>query len=116
MVKQQKSNKCITKYCRGKRAKGHKRCPKCRIRAWRARYPCKAAYHRKKCNAKNRGIEFKLTYKQFEMVWRPGMVIDRKDATKGYVIGNIEMLTPLDNTIKAVTIDRWIKNEIEAPF
>jgi hypothetical protein len=44
------------------------------------------------------------------------MVIDRKDATKGYVIGNIEMLTPLDNTIKAVTIDRWIKNEIEAPF
>jgi hypothetical protein len=84
------------------------------MRVWREKHPVKAAFHRKKWNAKIRGIQFELTFEEFSSVWAPGYVIDRKNALFGYIAGNIQKLPPLDNAIKGATIDKEAHNNI--PF
>lgn len=95
-----KSNKCSTKFCRGKKHGGRKMCSKCYMRAWREKNPILAAFHRKRWNAKRRGISFTLTFSQFRAIWIPGLVLDRELATRGYTLENVQNLTAHDNAVK----------------
>jgi hypothetical protein len=63
-------------------------------------------------NARRRGVEFRLTVKQFidflenstyqdkRGIWKTCLHLDRKDHTKGYVAGNIQTLTCSENSAK----------------
>ena len=74
--------------------------------------PCKYTYHVLKSNARRRGKEFKLTLREFRMFCqetkylenkgrRPGdYTIDRIDASKGYEITNIQVITLYENSSK----------------
>ena len=88
--------KCETKFCRTKARVGTK-CDKCRSREWRAANPGPAAYHRKKWNAKVKGMTFTLTKEQFLNVWQPGLTIERNNPLKGYHVDNIKALSLSDN-------------------
>lgn len=113
-----KRNKCSTKYCRNKISNGRKRCAKCRLREWRKKFPIKAAFHRKKANAKRRGIPFLLSYEDFVLVYVPGLTLDRNDARRGYELGNVLPMSVHDNCSKGVTIDkqRWQMPLDDSPF
>jgi hypothetical protein len=113
-----KRNKCATKYCRNERIEGRKKCAKCRTREWRKKNPLKAAFDRKRTNARRRGIPFLLTYEDFILVYVPGLVLDRNDCRNGYELGNILPLSAHDNAVKGATIDkqRWQKPLDDCPF
>jgi hypothetical protein len=76
------------------------------MRAWRKKYPGRAAYARKKWNAKKRGIEFALTLKEFLTVWEQGKVIDRINPLLGYRMDNIQILSRYENAYKGATVDK----------
>lgn len=97
----EKKKKCKTKFCRGKTHGTNVHCSKCSMRIWRAKYPGHAAYLRKKWNAQVKGIPFTLTLDEFQAVWVPGHVIDRKNALEGYHNWNIQALTSFQNNSKA---------------
>lgn len=94
------NKKCAIKYCRGKRLSGRTICAKCKSRRVRALDPVKAAYWRKRWNAKVKGYAFTLTFEQYKAVWKPGYQIDRIDPTRGYHADNIQALTPKENRFK----------------
>lgn len=105
-------NKCETKYCRNDRAKGRRKCHKCRTREYKERHPVKYAFHVLKKNAKRRGKEFSLTFEQFSEfchetklltkrgIWAESWTIDRIDEDRGYHIDNIQILTNSENVRK----------------
>lgn len=113
-----KQNKCATKYCKNKKPIRRKKCAKCRIREWRKKYPLRAAYHRKKTNAKRRGIPFLLTYEDFILVYIPGLTLDRDNARNGYELSNVSPMSLHDNCSKGATIDkqRWQMPFDDCPF
>lgn len=104
--------KCETKYCKNKSLKGRKVCGKCKNRKYRKKNPERAAYQSLKNNAKRRGKEFDLTFEEFlkfvhktEYMLGKGrsktsLHIDRIDEEKGYVKGNIQVLTNTENVRK----------------
>jgi len=113
-----KRNRCSTKHCRGKRNDSHKKCAKCRSREWREKFPLKAAFHRKKWNAKRRGIPFLLTYEDFVLVYVPGLTLDRNNCRNGYELGNVLPMSIHDNCSKGSTVDkkRWQMPLDDSPF
>lgn len=104
--------KCSTPYCRNARPKDRKVCPKCRLRAWRAKCPERAAYNNVRGSAVKRGIGFSLTFAEFlGIIQGTGYIekcgnckgdlhLDRIDAAKGYEIGNLQVITCSDNIAK----------------
>lgn len=114
-----RKNKCKTWGCKNNPGK-RKKCSKCRMRDWRAKYPDKAAYHRKKTNARRRGIPFNLTFEDFMLVYVKGYVLDRDDATRGYELGNVLPMSIEANAIKGATLDKKKHEEFywgdEPPF
>src|SRR5687767_14456392 len=100
-----KRNKCKTKYCKNKKAHGRSICNKCKTRNWRLKNPDLAAFHRKKHNAKRRGITFELTFEDFMLVYVKGYVLDRDDATRGYELGNVLPISIHANAVKSA-VDR----------
>ena len=93
---------------------------------WRAANPIKASYLNAKSNAKKRDIAFELTFEQYRRFVqehnymnskgrsRDSLHIDRIDASKGYVISNLQVLTNSENVKKQWNGDyTWYWCEIE---
>lgn len=113
--KNQSTERCPVRFCRNKRAKDKALCHTHHSRSWRKRNPLTAAYFSARSHAKARNIQFTLSLEQFaQFAGATGYLngsgtnghnlhIDRIDATKGYVEGNIQVLTCSENSRK-----RWV--------
>lgn len=97
--------------------KDRKRCHKHNMRRWRKRNRMKAAYYALKYHARDRGIQFKISFGQFrrfairsDYLNRTGLgghclTVDRKNNLKGYTPRNIQPLTREQNSIKYMRRD-----------
>lgn len=120
-AKNKKNGKCATPYCRNKayifKAKGgdivrFSRCNKCRQRRYRERNPVSAAYFNLKAHAKARGIEFDLTFEQFNVFCiqtgydklkgktKECLTVDRIENELGYTVSNIRAIIMQENSFK----------------
>lgn len=122
-----KAEKCVTKWCRNKRAAKITRykspsgkvieyhgfltvCWKCHSRQLKARHPATYALNAMRGRARQRGLPFTITLAEFrEFCKQTGylekkgqephsMTIDRIDHDKGYHIWNIRLLTHAENS------------------
>jgi len=112
LVEKPKKGICVVKYCRKKRAVTSTLCAMHKMHAFRMRNPLLATYLRLRDGAKRRGLEFGLTREQFrELCEITGylegkgtsplsMTLDRIDARRGYVPGNLQVMTLRDNVAK----------------
>lgn len=103
--------KCITKNCKNKTV--NSKCNSCRSREYRAKYPMRYAYNNSKSNAKRRKKIFNLTFQEYEQFCTPANYIAGKgrtkdsfsidciDPTKGYVVGNLQILSISNNSKKS---------------
>lgn len=108
--------KCKTKYCKRKARSGKSICTTCDKKAWRKKFPMKAAFQTLRHNATRRGKPFSLTFAQFEKFcyetkYMAGkgrssvsFTIDRVDNSKGYTADNIQMITKGENSRKKAKI------------
>lgn len=112
--------KCPVRFCRRDSRAGdgnrkpakHRLCCKHRSTLTRILDPVRTTFAEKKSNAKTRGIEWKLTLEQYREVvmqqeymdnkgrTRHCLHLDRKDATKGYEVGNLQIITCAENVAK----------------
>ena len=104
-------NRCKRNYCRNLPKTGEV-CNTCRTREWRNKNPMRSAYLNLRNNSKRRGKIFKLTWEQFKRFCyqsdyiagkgktKESYTIDRKENDKGYVEGNLQILTLEDNSRK----------------
>ena len=82
------------------------------MREWRTNNPVKCWYARLRYSASKRKITFNLTYIQF-LFWcqesdflvkkinKKDVTIDRVENSRGYELGNLQILTNWDNGYKA---------------
>ena len=106
-------------------------CKTCVSRKARSTDPLKAAYYTIKSNAKRRGVYFGLTVDQFKQfcdetgylkykgIFSWSMSIDRIDNGKGYIAGNIQMITLAENTKKRNQSKQWstrVPRQPDDPF
>lgn len=103
--------RCETKRCRRTPKKGDK-CETCKTREWRAANPMKAAFKNKRSNAKAKGHEFSISFAYFKQFCietnyiagagrtATSFHIDRIIETIGYVEGNLQVLTNVENVKK----------------
>jgi hypothetical protein len=106
---------CSTVGCGNTPQKGRRYCQSCNNRKWRQKHPIKAAFNNLKQNAKRRGIWFDLTFQAFKRFCKDtayvklkgtgpdDMTIDRVIPAKGYVDGNLQMISKAENSIKQHT-------------
>lgn len=121
--------KCRTKLCRGLAWKHCKNvhCPKCVNRRWRERNPMRYFFNRLRYRAAERGHVFALPFEHYcELVLASGYLekkgktaaslsIDRIDEKKGYIVGNVQVITLSENSRKAwVPYYAQLKAEAEA--
>ena len=108
--------------CHQKESEKHKKtCCSCNYKQKKKSNPVRIAYTSLKQHAKERGKEFSLTMDQFSEfcaksnylnckgVEKNSYHIDRIDESKGYEIGNIQLLTNTENIrkyIKFVEVNR----------
>lgn len=100
---------------KGKRYGG--KCHKCRSRSWRTNQPMRAAYIRLKSHAADRKIPFTISFRHFECFARKSeligqqgltgdaLTVDRRDNLKGYVVGNLQVMTRRKNSEKKARHD-----------
>lgn len=93
------------------RCKGHF-CNTCKSKRYRKQNPIRYAYNNLKSNAKRRGIKFDLDFEYFRAfcyrtkyiqnkgITHDSYTIDRKINKRGYVKGNIRIMTLADNAKK----------------
>ena len=110
-----KEEKCVTPYCRNKRALNNNgyflsHCWKCRSRILKERNPWTYVLNLLRISARRRGIDITLTVAEFkEWCAKTGylehrgqepdsMTIDRIDRTKGYHIWNIQPMSHAENS------------------
>lgn len=121
-------HKCTTPFCRNKKATNRTVCHKCKAHKYKQSHPIEYAYANLRANAKRRGKEFNLSLSDFRnFVISTGyllntgkdadsLTIDRIDNTKGYEIGNIEILTRGQNSHKRMTKDMFINPDGSRSF
>ncbi len=122
-----KEDKCVTKYCRNRRAAKTTRykspsgkvivyegtlrhCWKCRARMFKLRRPATYVLNMLRHSARKRKLPFTLTVKEFEQFCletgylelrgkkADDLTIDRKDWDEGYHIWNIQVMTHAENS------------------
>lgn len=109
--------------CRNKQARrpGGKsygaKCHACRAAIWRKNSPVRAAYNRQRAHAKERGIEFRISFEHWrafalksELIGNQGqtaesLTVDRRNNLKGYVVGNLQVMTRAANSAKLAKED-----------
>lgn len=114
-IARSKEEKCVTKWCRNRRAQksnGYllKHCWKCRSRAFKLRRPWTYVLNMIRHSARKRKLAFTLTVDSFK-AWciqtgylekrgnKPGdLTIDRIDWNEGYHIWNLQVLTHEENS------------------
>lgn len=119
--------KCSTKYCRGQRAPNRTVCYKCKAKKYKEKNPLRYKYCKLRSNAKRRGHTFTVSFEEFsELVLKSGYMeksgraansyhLDRIDASRGYVPGNIQVLTNSINVQKWHYFEKEIGEE-DLPF
>ena len=105
-----KAGKCMSFGCRRNRAGNKFRCNTCRSRIHRIRHELEYVFGTLRASAAKRGIDFRLTKKEFKefckvtgYLARRGqgegyMTVDRIDSTRGYEADNIRILEWLENS------------------
>lgn len=105
---------CKTLECYNKAEKGRNYCSTCKKRKYRKNNPIRSTWHNLKWSAKQRGIPFDLSFKDFKQfatkvkyIQKKGIEkysyhIDRIDEKQGYTKDNIQLLTNTDNVQKYV--------------
>lgn len=117
--------RCKHKNCLNDAAKGRRECDKCRKRRYVERNPLAASYDILRSSAKRRGKAFDLTIEQWKQFceetgylekkgpFKNDLSVDRIDDTKGYVHGNLQVLTVGENSVKGHKERRWPGGERE---
>lgn len=112
LARKESSLICDVKHCRRPRRPTGNLCFQCHNREWRANHPVQYAFHNLKRHAAQRGIRFTLTMEQFETFVNGNdymngkgrqpqdLSIDRIECSKGYELGNLQILTKSENSIK----------------
>jgi|GEM_PF-3148006 len=107
-----KIGKCVVKYCRNKKLTGSRYCSKHKHQRRKYLDPIGYYFDIKRQNARNSGIPFLITKEYFSNLvkgtgWidkggraKKALTIDRIDNRKGYVPGNIQILTYSENSSK----------------
>lgn len=118
----------MTAGCPNMAAPGRRHCEKCRKRSYRSRHPIRACFQNLRWNATWRMKEFDLPFDEFRSLClatgyhdqrgraADSLSIDRIDPTKGYVTGNVQVITLRENSIKGSTSDIRIYELSECPF
>lgn len=102
---------CWVKGCRNQSRDDRSLCHKHEMRRWRSKHKCSAAYHSLKFHAKERRIEFTITADYFRGLtdaycfFDQGdseeiLTIDRVNPVKGYVCGNLRVVSLSVNVVK----------------
>jgi len=103
---------CSTQTCVNFASKRSNYCSKCATRRYRENNPVEYTLNKLRNNAKRRGIFFSLTLPWFRKFCKEtgyiegkglnpdSLTIDRIDATLGYIPGNIQVMTLVDNARK----------------
>ena len=106
------TRRCSSKHCRRDARKGRTICTTCDSRKRRATNPMFSAYRAKRHNARRKGKLFTITFEDFKQFCyrypymagkgRSGVSfgIDCIDPAKGYVPGNLQLLTNAENSRK----------------
>ena len=109
---------CPVRFCRRCSRPDGRLCGTHHVAAWRKRNPTKAAWKNLKDHAKARKLAFGISFEAFvELCEKTGymegkgnkpenLAIDRIDALRGYVFGNIRVITVEANGRKGATEDR----------
>jgi len=99
----------------------------CGKKAWRKKYPIKAAYQTLKYNAKRRGKTFTITFEYFKAFCfvtnyhkkrgkrKDCYSVDRINPELGYIEGNIRSITVSDN-VRRVHYAIWDDNEKQMKY
>lgn len=134
--KRQRCKGDVVRGCRNNRKGDRLRCSRCTMRLWRASRRAQAAFASLRDHARERGIEFTITFADFSAcAWcadyvankgneASGLTVDRIDNRRGYVPGNIQPLTRAANAIKKAKVDahrmragyRWAGEFDDATF
>ena len=89
-------------------------CYSCRYKMSKDKNPMKLAYRSLRGHAKERGKEFSITFEEFKQfcvksdyitkrgIGKHSYHIDRIEETKGYVAGNLQLLTNSENIKKYI--------------
>jgi hypothetical protein len=127
-----KNGLCVVRFCRNSAHHGSRYCCKHRRQRQKETNPVGYYFDVLRQNAKRRGIPFLLTKKEFALFCsQTGYIqlkgrhrycasIDRIDAAKGYVAGNLQLLTVSVNASKGVrerctrNATGWRPAEVEA--
>lgn len=109
---------CSVLFCRNAKPATGCVCSRCLMRRWRANNPVVACFQTLCHNAKKRGIPVLMTVEQFTE-WVQGtqymelrgrsahsLTVERRDATRGYELSNITILTNAANAVKGATLDK----------
>ena len=101
--------------CHQKESEKHRNtCCSCNYKQKKQSNPVRVAYTSLKCHAKERGKVFTLTLEQFtefcvksnylncKGIQKFSYHIDRVDETKGYEVGNLQLLTNTENIRKYI--------------
>lgn len=105
---------CAEKHCNRPAAKGRSRCHRCRSRKFAREHPFAYHYNALRNNARRRGKPFTISLADYIALWEDHpdkwaekcsegecqWQIDRIDPTKGYVPGNLQILSKRKNVIK----------------
>ena len=120
LTKKRSTHTCQVSWCKNPPAAWYQNsklkilavCHKCRCRRYRANNPIKYAYESIKDSAKKRSISFTISLEDFtdwcnatgyadnKGKYRLTNHCDRIDATKGYEVGNLQLLTERENVQK----------------
>lgn len=104
---------CVVAYCRGKRSGNYSRlCHKHKTYKWRSENPEKYAYNNLRDSARRRKLPMTLSFHDFLSFiqdtgymeqkgnTKESLQIDRLDASRGYEVGNLRIVTTTENTVK----------------
>jgi hypothetical protein len=106
---------CPVRCCRKTKGKHNSMCPKHQMEWWRMRYPIKSAWTTLRDHARGRGLDFAIPLEEFREICAAtgyaatkrtetghaqSLTIDRIDFRKGYVPGNIRVITLSENGTK----------------
>jgi len=111
---------CKSVGCFKPAAKDRNECNTCRSKRWIAKNRIRFTWHMIKKSAKRRNIIFFISYKYFEkLILKSGYIkssgrlkdsltVDRIDNEKGYIYGNLQVITKSENSIKYHHIDKVV--------
>lgn len=119
---------CKTEGCLNGAAPGRTICYKCKSRAYTKKNPVRMIWHWLKKSAKRRHLDFELSLEYLTEFLsktnyvaergrlRDQLTIDRRDGSKGYIVGNLKVKTKSENSAKYHAGDKEVEMQEDCPF